>query len=282
MPRRAVLALLGAVAGVALLIAVWFVAFHVGGARRLDASILRGFGGLRRPRVDSLASHIASLCNPKPFVYLAAAPVLLALARRRPRVAVAIAAVLSGANVTTQLLKPLLASPRPDPFDGHLAVLAASWPSGHATAAMSLTLTTVLAMPPRLRPWAAAAGAAFTVAVVYSFLTLGWHYPSDVLGGFLVSCTWTLLAVGCVWLSRSTPRIAAQPATRRRPSLAEALGPPALALLGAAVLVGLVVIARPHAVVAYARAHTAFVVGAASIAAAALAIATGVMLAVRR
>ena len=28
--------------------------------------------------------------------------------------------------------------------------------------------------------------AAFAIAVSYSFLELGWHYPSDVLGGFLI------------------------------------------------------------------------------------------------
>ena len=63
----------------------------------------------------------------------------------------------------------------------------ASWPSGHATAAMSFALCAVLAAPARLRPLVAAVGAAFAVAVCYSFLALAWHYPSDVLGGFLVA-----------------------------------------------------------------------------------------------
>jgi membrane-associated phospholipid phosphatase len=277
------MAFAAAILGVAALVLTWFCAFHVALVRRADVSILRGFADLQRARVDWLASHVAALCNPNPFVYLAAVPVMVALVRRRFRVAAAVAAILGGANVTTQLLKPLLASARPDSFfGGHLSVSPASWPSGHAAAAMSLTLCAVLVAPPRLRPWAAAAGAAFTVGVVYSFLTLGWHFPTDVLGGFLVAGTWTLAGVGCVWMSDRSRSQAAPEAPAGRPSLTAALGPPALALLGAVLLAGLVVVARPHEVVAYARDHTAFVVGAASIAAAALAIATGIMLALRR
>ena len=56
----------------------------------------------------------------------------------------------------------------------------------------------VLAVPSRMRPATAAFGAAVAVAVSYSFLTLGWHYPSDVFGGFLLAGCWTLLAVAAV------------------------------------------------------------------------------------
>ena len=137
MPRRAVFALLGAAAAVGLLILTWFLAFHVGIAQRADQSIYNGFGNLgQHPRVGSLATFIARLCNPSPYVYLAAVPVAVALVRRRVWVGVAIGAILLGANVTTQLLKPLLAAPRAaDLLAGVKPVSPASWPSGHATAA---------------------------------------------------------------------------------------------------------------------------------------------------
>ncbi len=61
-----------------------------------------------------------------------------------------------------------------------------------------------------------------------------------------------------------------------------ALGPPGVALLVALGLVVLAALARPHDVVAYARAHEAFVVGASAIGAIGLALATGVMLTLRR
>jgi membrane-associated phospholipid phosphatase len=276
--------LIAAAAGVGLLVLTWALAFHVAAFRDADQSIFRGFyhlsyhGGLAR-----VAGFVARLCNPNPYVYLAAVPMLVALVRRRLRLAVAVGTILLGANVTTQLLKPLLAEPRAASLLGGVSPVApASWPSGHATAAMSLALGTVLAVPARVRPAVAALGAAFAVAVSYSFLTLGWHYPSDVFGGFLVAATWTLLAIAAL-RSRDAVGQAARPAVEdRRLSIGAVLTPPIGAVALVALLTGLLAVARPHEVVAYARGHGAFMVGAAAIGAVALALATALVLALRR
>ncbi len=292
----------GALVGVGLLIATWYATFHIALAQRADQEVLNGFLGLSRPSLDAIARRIASLCSPNPYVYLAAIPPLIAILRRRAQALAAVCAIELGANVTTQLLKPALAAQRPGTLlHGIGSIAPASWPSGHATASMALTLSLIVASPPRLRPLVAAGGAGFTVAVVFSFLLLGWHFPSDVLGGFLVSMTWTLAAVACLWSlgGRRAPapgatarRAARGPANapaaagagdrRRGGGIAEALGPAGGLLLVAAALGALVAIARPHQVVAYAATHHAFIVGAGAIGASAIVIATGVMLAVRR
>jgi membrane-associated phospholipid phosphatase len=254
------------------------MAFHVGLAARADVSVLNGFTDLHHG--SDLALHIARLCSPDPYVYLAAVPVLAALLRRRPLVALAILAIVIGANATTELLKPLLASSRPAPLPAGLVYIApGSWPSGHATAAMSLAMCCVLAAPARWRPWVAALGAVFAVAVSFSFLSLAWHYPSDVCGGYLVATTWTLGAVAAVFAVDRGRAPAPVEGTRR--SLLQALEPPVAAVFGALALVVVVVIARPHSVVEYARLHKGFVVGAVVIAAFALVLATAVMLALR-
>src|SRR2546421_6390141 len=82
--RMAWIACGGAVAAAALMFLTWFLAFHVPAFERADMNILSGFTSLHRPRIDSVARSIATLCNPNPFVYFAGAVVLLALARRRP------------------------------------------------------------------------------------------------------------------------------------------------------------------------------------------------------
>lgn len=286
MARRGKIASIGAGAAIILLALTWFAAFHIGPVEHADRSILSGFVGLHRPRVDRLASFIAQLCNPNPYVYLAAVPVLIALMRRRPRVAVTLTLIILGANVTTQLLKPLLASPRFSSIPGSESIVSpASWPSGHATAAMSLALCLVIAVPPRLRPLAAALGAAFAIAVSYSFLTLGWHYPTDVFGGFLVAATWTLAGVAALSaLDVRHPRSASTSTgpLAARASLLGTLGPPAAATAAGVLLVGIVALARPQGVIAYARAHEAFMLGAGAIAVLGLVIATGLALALRR
>lgn len=268
--------MLGAVIGVVLLVLTWFAAFHAGIVERADASVLRGFVDLARPTVERVANVIASVCNPKPYICLAAAVVLIALIRRRVRVAVGVGGIMLAANVTTQILKPALGQLHPVSLYGDTPTVGpGAWPSGHATAAMSLALCLVLVVGARWRPVAAAAGAAFAVAVSFSFLTLRWHYPSDVLGGFLVAATWTLIGVAAIWAADGRP--ARAPAARL--TARQALGPPAAAVLGAIGLVGLVALARPHAVIDYARAHTAFVLGATAIGALGITLATGLVLA---
>jgi len=273
---------LGAAIGLALLIVSWYAAFHVVVVEHADRSIYDGFTQLGgRPRINSAASFIVGLCNPKPYVFLCALPVLVAVARRRLWVALAIVSILLGANFTTQLLKPLFAHP---PGAGLLggAPGAASWPSGHATAAMSLALCCVLAAPSRLRPFVAMAGAAFAVAVGYSLVALGSHFASDVLGGFLVAGIWTLLGAMAVFLAldhRTHPEATRAPA---RPSVASAVGPPFAALLIPIAILGLIALARPHDVVSYADVHRAFVIGATAIAFVGLTVSTGVMVALRR
>lgn len=288
MVRRAAPYRVLAVASLLALFVTWFCAFHIGFFEHADQSVFRGFADLGgNSHVSALATFVAQLCNVQPFVYLAAIPVGTALLRRRPRLAIAVIAILLGANVTTQLLKPLLAHPRAASlFGGKSPVAEASWPSGHATAAMSLALTSVLAAPGRLRPVVAAIGAIFAIAVSYSFLALGWHYPSDVVGGFLVATAWTMAVVAAL-IGHDKDRVyAASQAPRTAPAarapLRSALAPPGVALLAACVLTGVVALARPHQVVIYAQTHEAFLIGASAIGVMALLLATGLMLALGR
>lgn len=276
---------LWALGGAGVLTALLFglyAAIHVGSVQQADFSVLTGFGHLGdHPRVGPIAEAIAGLCDPVPFVCLCVIPITVALVRGRVWVTLAIIAILLGANVTTELLKPLLDVHRSYSPPG--APSAGSWPSGHATAAMSLALCCILAAPARFRPATAALGATFAVAVSYSFLALEWHYPTDVLGGYLVASIWTLLGMAAVWIAYAhEARRVGRPARSARPTTAEAFAPVVLVVLAVLMLAVLVVLARPHDVISFARDDKTFVVGAGAIGALALTLTTGVMLALRR
>jgi membrane-associated phospholipid phosphatase len=277
------MALAGAVIGVVLIALTWYLSHYVAFLRRADVNILLGFAQLNRPRLDRLTNVIASLCDPQWYVFLAVIPLAIALARRRLRVAAMIAVVLLAANETTQLLKPLLVAPR-DPV-WWSPISQASWPSGHATASMTLALCTVVAAPPRWRPAVAATMVAFALAVCYSFLELGWHYPSDVFGGFLVAGTWTLLGIAGLYIYEARRAIPATGRGAPRPAavtVAQALTPMGALLGVVGVCVALILLARPQPVIAYARGHEAFVVGVAAIGALGLVLAAGLTLMLRR
>jgi membrane-associated phospholipid phosphatase len=281
MTRRARLALIGAGACVVLLALTWYLAHYVSVFKSADVSVLRGFAELDRPGLDRFTSRVAHLCDPQNYVFLAAIPVIIALIRRRWRVALMVAVVLLAANETTQLLKPLLAAPRD--FVPWNPINNASWPSGHATAAMTLALCMVIAAPPRKRPAVGALMAVFAIAVSYSFLELGWHYPSDVFGGFLIAATWTLLGMSALWTYEERHDVWATPVVPRAAlSVGEAVMP-ALAMLAlGALLILLIVLARPHQVIDFARQHEAFVIGASSIGVLGLVLSSGLALMLRR
>ena len=139
---------------------------------------------------------------------------------------------------------------------------------------MTMALCAVLAAPPRLRPTVAAIGSAYAVAVAYSILTLGWHFPSDVFGGYLVASI--VRAAGDrrdQRLRGRAGRAAAAPRRRRGPG--DGVGAILVGLAAAAVAGG-ALLARPHQLLGYAASHTTFTLGALAIAALAALIA-GVM-----
>src|SRR5437764_671376 len=126
-----------------------------------DSATLQGFVVLDQPRVAPVADFVAHLADPLPYALIGLALAAVAAARRRLSVALAIPPLLVATEVTTQLLKQLLAHPRFDEWLGASQIPAASWPSGHATAAMTLALCAVIAAPAALRPLAAFAGGGF-------------------------------------------------------------------------------------------------------------------------
>lgn len=280
MTRQPRLALLAALGCLLTLLAVWAVAFLAPFGHRLDDATLMGFVDLHSPWIDRIARNVGRLADPQPFIVAGAAMVAVALARGRPRTAAVVPLILLGANLTTQVLKPALADPRISTAVTDVHIQAASWPSGHATGAMSLALCAVLVASPRLRPLVAALGGIFAVAVGYATLVLAWHFPSDVLAGFLVATLWTALGIAGLWAAgRRWPSGRGREAAVR---VGEALTPSALAAVTAGACAGALALARPDAALAYAQAHTTFVVGALSIAALGAALAAALAVALRR
>jgi membrane-associated phospholipid phosphatase len=249
---------------------VGLLALDSPGAHERDAAMLHGFIALDRARVHDTVDVVAHLADPAP--YLAVGLVLIAIAVRRRRLwrAGTVAALLVLTGASTQLLKHLLAQPRFEAWLGAKQVGPAAWPSGHSTAAMTLALCAVLVAPVALRPLVAVCGGAFAAAVGYAVLVLAWHFPSDVLGGFLMAGTWTALAVAGLRIVEDRPAEARTP--RRRgvdPGLA--LG----AAAAAALVAGIVALVPRDAVTIYASERPTLVAGALVLAAVAGVLAAG-------
>jgi membrane-associated phospholipid phosphatase len=277
---RAQYALLAA-AGCALgLVAIVLIAFEWPLARTHDAKSLVAFQSLSaNSRLDSVAGWIASTAkSPLPFVLAGVFFVLVALLRRQPRLALAVPIAMGGAMASAELLKRLFSHTRwqhlVGPPSPHLA--AASFPSGHATGAMAVALCAVLVAPPLLRPLAGLLGCALVLAVSYSVLILGWHYPSDVLAGFLVAGLWVSLALAVFWLSMRR-----HAGARRRGGGRSARTSAALVPAGLAAIALFAVIASSNIAISHAHLDGSLILAAGAVAALAVAMTAGLVLAIR-
>jgi membrane-associated phospholipid phosphatase len=190
--KRPIAASLGCLLALAL---VASLAFGSDSLQRLDARALRRLAMHRDGALGDLATAVAHLGDPLPQLLLLAVAALLALRLHGRERALAVVALVAGANLTTQLLKLALAQPRLQPILGYYQVGESAFPSGHTTAAAAMTYAYVLAVPRRLRLLAGAVGAVLTIAVGASVVVLHRHYPSDVLGGLLVASAWFFATV---------------------------------------------------------------------------------------
>jgi membrane-associated phospholipid phosphatase len=206
--KRLVAACLACVTGLMLLTGM---AYEVAPLERLDAEAL----GRLSASKDSFAAGVAAVSmhavDPLPMVAMLTFVCFLAVHWGRPRQALAALALVAGANLTTQILKALLAHPRYQPVLGYRQIGSTSFPSGHATAALSIAAALALAVPDSWRLRAAIGGGAFALAVGCSVLVLNRHYPSDVLGGWLVAGAWLFAVLAVLRASAGIERSTLEP-----------------------------------------------------------------------
>lgn len=258
-PRTALNAALACLGG---LVVTGILAELVPAAHVRDSASLQGFASLRDSKLSLVLERIAHIADGGPYTLLGVAIVLAALARERRRLAIVVGVVLVLAPATSELLKQVLATPRSTNVIDAAHVAAASWPSGHATASMTLALCTVLVAPRHLRPLVTVIGGLFTLAVCYAVLVWVWHFPSDVIGGLFVAATYALL--GVAFLRRWPDPIHREAEARPRPP--SGLWP-AVALGVAAAAVGLALaVQRRGAIAEHISGQLSFVAGAVTIA----------------
>jgi membrane-associated phospholipid phosphatase len=169
-------------------------------------AVLLGHFAERGSRTGSVAAGIVLLGDLAALLPLLAIACGIALARHRPRAALAALFVVAGANLTTQLFKALLAHPRFQALLGAEQIGANSFPSGHTTAVASIAIAFAFVVPRDWSPAAALIGAGLVAAVGCSVMALDWHYPSDVLGGILVAAGWGFAALAVLRATQGRSR----------------------------------------------------------------------------
>lgn len=164
-------------------------------AQTTDLTAVRDLAADRTPTLTAVAralSLVGSGYVVFPLALVVAAALFLA---RLPILATAIGLSTLGAVVISSTDKALVGRPRP-PIHHLEHVVGASFPSGHASQStglyLGLALVFLAGRPPRGRA-ALCGGVAILLilAIAFSRIYLGVHYPTDVAGGILLSAAWT-------------------------------------------------------------------------------------------
>lgn len=156
-----------------------------------DGPVLEFWHRHATPTLDKLAILLTIVGNTGPMVGLGLLVWLALLVRRQGRAAWVFFASVGGSMVLTQVIKPLVARPRPALWASIRPEHTLSFPSGHAmdTAALATALV-FLAWGNRQRGWVWGAAPLFSLAVGWARAYLGVHNPSDVLAGWAAAVAW--------------------------------------------------------------------------------------------
>jgi undecaprenyl-diphosphatase len=193
-----------AIAGLALLLGLFAaVVFGVLGEEIQDrepvpvdtgaAQFLHGFSSVPLDTAMMLASFLGSAYFVIPLLVLVA---VLLLRRRRLAEAIYLSTAYAGSGALNYILKLLFHRMRPD-LPWSPGVQDFSFPSGHAmnsfTFYVGLAVVVWLVWGRRAGIVALAGGLLIVLLVGVSRVYLGYHYVSDVLGGYSAALLWLLV-----------------------------------------------------------------------------------------
>jgi membrane-associated phospholipid phosphatase len=172
---------------VVLLGALGLFSVRTADGQRIDDGALRG-RVVQHTQARADSQRLLRTITEGSLALLGGALIVVALLRGRWYLALAVGAMILGANLTTQAMKSGIE--RPDLIGAAYDATVNTWPSGHTTVAASLAAALVMVVPARARPLAATVGAFYAAAIAVGVMAAGWHRPSDAAGAFAVVGAW--------------------------------------------------------------------------------------------
>jgi membrane-associated phospholipid phosphatase len=192
-----------AVAVVALFLFGWLADEMLeGSTMAFDMRIRAATHALATPGLTHTLRLVSRLGGPSVLALLGVMLMAVFVGHRWWRGAIVLFVAMAGASVLDTALKLAFHRARPEPYFGYVLPESYSFPSGHALFSFCFFTAGAALLAPRLQHsalrwlvWAVAAS--LILAIGFSRIYLGVHYPSDVLAGYAVGLIWSsVLIVG--------------------------------------------------------------------------------------
>lgn len=157
-----------------------------------DISILTAIHQTAHPTLDRIASILTNFGTRWGVFPFSIAFSLILLSLRRWRSLTYFLIAMVGCGQINLLAKQVLHRARPDLWEYPLHPNF-SFPSGHAMSSMGLIAAlAILTWGTRWCRWVVWLGSIFVIAIGWTRLYLGVHYPSDILAGWMLAIAWAV------------------------------------------------------------------------------------------
>ncbi len=158
-----------------------------------DEAILLRLHALEQPSLTKVATGLTRFGGFKSVTIITSALSVICLVRQRWRSLLYFVITLVGTGLINRTAKELLHRVRPNLWASSAPEFDFSFPSGHATASMTvIAALVIISWGSRWFWFVVVCGGSYVITIAWTRLYLGVHFPSDILGAWLISIAWAI------------------------------------------------------------------------------------------
>ncbi|MFB2770687.1 phosphatase PAP2 family protein [Pelatocladus sp. BLCC-F211] len=158
-----------------------------------DLPILVTIHSVAQPKLDTLAAMFTKLGSFRTVLPILSAIALILILQRRWRSLTYLIITAAGSAIINHTAKEFWHRVRPHLWDSVTPEFTYSFPSGHAMTSMTLIAILVVLTWGSAWCWLVAMlGSLYVLAIGWTRLYLGVHFPSDIIAGWMVAIAWAI------------------------------------------------------------------------------------------
>lgn len=160
---------------------------------RWDVPILMAIHSTARAQLNVIAVTLTQFGSLRVVLPVVFGIGLVFLFQRRWRSLIYLLTATVGSIIINRIAKEMMHRVRPHLWESLAPESSFAFPSGHAMMSMTLVATLVVLTWGTIWCWITLlVGSLFVVAIGWTRLYLGVHFPSDILAGWMVSIAWVI------------------------------------------------------------------------------------------